>query len=154
MALDFKSIASKKMSEIEKVPLPPVGTYRWQVIKLPEIREVSSDKGQWDAVEFSCRAVEALDNVDMDGYKGKIDSIMNRVSFMFDKNDETNFQRTENRLRTFLEKHVGCADESMSISEALNAAVSGQFLGDLNWSEDKKNPGEFNANITKTAPIS
>lgn len=153
MALDFKSIASKKIADVEKPPLPPVGDYRWQVTKIPEIREVTSDKGAWDAVEFQVRAVEALDNVDMSDYNGKIEGITNRVSFMFDKNDEVNFGKTEYRLRTFLEKHLGVADESMSMSEALNASLGAQFIGTLRWDEDKRNAGEFNANISKTAPL-
>lgn len=153
MALDFKSIANKKPTEIEKVPLPPVGTYEWQIMKVPDIRDVKSDKGEWEAVEFSVRAVAPMDNVDMSDYKGKLDSIMNRVSFMFDKNDEVNFQKTENRLKKFLQEHVKCWDDDMSLSEGLNAAVGGHFLGDLTWAPDKNSPGDFNANIGKTAPL-
>lgn len=151
--MDFKSIANKKLDVIEKPALPPIGTYRWQITKLPEQREVSSEKGSWDALEFQLRAVEALDNVDMDGYKGKVESITQRLSFMFDKNDEANFERTLFRLKKFLIDHVKCADESMALNEAINASVGGQFLGDLRWDEDKRNPGEFNANIAKTAPL-
>ena len=151
--MDFKSIASKKLEAVEKPPLPPVGTYRWVITKLPEIREVSSEKGAWDAVEFQLKAVEAMDNVDMDGYNGKIDSITQRLSFMFDKNDEANFQKTEYRFKKFLVEHVKCADESMALNEAMNASVNGQFLADIRWDPDKNNPGEYNANIAKTPPL-
>jgi len=151
--VDFKSIASKKITDIEKPPLPPVGTYRWTITKIPEVREVSSDKGSWDAVEYQLKALEAMDNVDMDGYKGGIASITSRISFMFDKNDPANFAKTEYRHKVFLEKHVGCATADMSLSEAMNASVGGQFLADLRWDPDKSNPGEYNANIAKTAPV-
>lgn len=153
MALDFKSIANKKIDAIEKPPLPPVGDYRWQVTKIPEVREVTSDKGAWDAVEFQVRAVEALDNVDMSDYKGKVEGITNRVSFMLDKNDEVNFERTLFRLKQFLQVHLGVADDSMALNEALNASMGAQFIGTLRWDEDKRNAGEFNANISKTAPL-
>lgn len=152
--VDFKSIANKKPAEIEKPPLPPVGTYRWQITKIPDVGEVSSPKGNWDTVNYQIRAVEAMDNVDLDGFKGKVENINQRLSFMFDKDDEINFGKTEYRHKVFLQDHVKCwDDDNMSMNEAMNASVGGQFLADIRWDPDKNNPGEYNANIAKTAPV-
>lgn len=150
MAMNFADVANKKMDEIERPPLPPVGTYRWRITKLPEQTEVGKDN-EWDVVNFYVQAVEALDNVDMDDYKGEVSGILNRVSFMFDKNDEAKFEQTLFRLRTFLEKHLGITAES--VTEALNDSVGAEFLGDIAWRQDKNDEEMFYAEIRKTAPV-
>lgn len=149
MALNFKDIASKKMEEVERPPLPPVGTYRFSITKLPEVRETD----EWDILEIQCRAVEALDDVDMDDYKGEVTNILQRLSFMFNKNDEVEFEKSEYRMRTFFEKHVGCSSPDDTVAQAMNASINGQFLGTIGWKQDKNDPELFHANITRTAPV-
>ena len=149
---DFNSIASKKIADVERPPLPPVGTYRWRVSKLPEQATVGSNE-EWDVVNFNVQALEALDNVDMSDYKGDVSGIFSRLSFMFDKNDEAKFDQTLFRLRTFLEKHLKCAEEGMSVNEGLNASVAQEFLGDIAWRQDKNGPELFYAEIKRTAPV-
>lgn len=154
MALNFAEAATKRVAEIEKPPLPPVGTYRWSVTKLPEI--TTTQDGAWDIVTYNVRAIEALDDVDMDGYKGEVTNITSQVKFMFNKNDEVEFEKSEFRHRTFLEKHVRCADDEMSIAQAMNASVNQQFLGKIVWNPGKAgsaNEGEFFANLQGTAPL-
>lgn len=151
MSLNFADVAAKPITEVEKPPLPPVGTYRFIVTKLP-IQTTSGD-GKWDIVNFTVRALEALENVDLEGYKGDIHNIVQSVRFMFNKEDENEFERSLFRLRTFLEKHLKCADSSMSIGQALNASVNQQFLGDIGWNPDKNDPENFFANIGRTAPV-
>lgn len=150
MALNFADVASKAMDEIERPPLPPVGTYRWRVTKLPEQDTVGQDDA-WDVVNFQVQAVEALDNVDMSDYKGEVTGITQRLSFMFDKNDEAKFEQTLFRLKTFLEKHLGLNEPTLA--ENLNASVGGEFLGDIVWRQDKNDPDLFYADIRKTAPL-
>jgi hypothetical protein len=152
MALNFADIASKKVEDVERPPLPPVGTYRWKVTKLPEQTKRGQDD-QWDVVEFAVQAQEAYDNVDMDDYKGDVTGIFNRVTFMFDTTDEAKFEQTLYRLRTFLERHLRCSEEGMSVSEALNASVGQEFLGDIKWRQDKNDQEMFYAEIGKTAPV-
>lgn len=152
MAINFADVATKKVDEVERPPLPPVGTYRWRVSKLPT-QESRGQDNQWDIVEFAVQAQEALDNVDMDDYKGDVSGIFNRVTFMFDTQDEAKFEQTLFRLRTFLERHLQCAEEGMSINEALNATVGNEFLGDIKWRQDKNDPETFYAEIGKTAPV-
>lgn len=150
MALNFASIAQKKFEEVERAPLAPSGTYRFIVTKLPEIR----DQGQWDVVDYTCKAVEALvvDPDTLDKF-GKIDKIVLRKSFMFDKTDAVAFQNTENNHKRFLQDHLKCADDSMSTSEGMNASVNCPFIGTVVHKQDKEDKEIFHANLTKTAPV-
>lgn len=151
MPINFADVASKPLDQVERPPLPPVGTYRWTITKLPEQRTTQDDA--WDIVEFNVRAVEALDDVEMSDYAGEVSNITNRVAFMFNKNDEAEFEKSLFRLRTFLEKHVKCADEGVSIGQALNNSVNQQFLGTIAWRQDKNDAELFHANIGRTAPL-
>lgn len=151
MAMNFADIASKKMDEVERPPLPPVGTYRWSITKLPSQNE--SKDGAWDIVEYNVRAVEALDDVDMSDYKGEVTNITQRLAFMFNKNDEVEFEKSLYRFRTFLEKHVCCANEGDTIAQAMNQSVNGQFLGTIAWKQDPQDSENFFANISRTAPL-
>ena len=148
--LNFNDIASKKIEDIEKPPLPPIGTYRWQITKLPETT-FSADE-QWQFLAFPCRAVEATEDADMSDYNGDVKGIMSRVQFVFNRNDEAAFNQTVFRVRTFLEDHVKCATPTMSINEAINASVNQQFLGGFVHQLNKKTD-ELNGQITKTAPL-
>lgn len=151
MALSFASIADKKVDEIERPPLPPVGTYRWKIMKLPELTKSSDEK--WEILNVNVRAVEALDDVEVSDYPGKIDGIMQSVRFMFNLEDEAEFERTLFRVRQFFEKHVKCSEEGMSVAQAINASVGGEFLGTIAWRQDKQDPDLFHANISRTAPL-
>lgn len=151
--VDFASIASKKVEEVERPPLPPVGTYRFRVMKVPESSK-SQDEA-WEFVRFNCRAMEPKDNVDLDGYKGDPANIMLGKSFVFNTQDEAAFETTLFQLTQFCEKHLRCTEPGMSIAEMLNATVNQEFLGDVVWRQDKRDQsGEtFNAEISRTAPV-
>ena len=151
MALNFADVANKKIADVEKPPLPPVGTYRFGVTKLPSTTTTNDDK--WDILTIPCRALEALDDVDMDGYAGEVTNIVLSVKYMFNKEDEVEFDKSLYRARTFFEKHVKCAEESDTIAQALNKSINQQFLGTISWSQDKNDPEVFHANIARTAPL-
>lgn len=149
---NFAEIANKKVEDVERPPLPPVGTYRFRVMKVPESTK-SSDE-QWEFLRFNCRAQEALDNVETDDYPGEIGNIMLSKSFVFNSVDEAAFETTLFQLRQFCEKHLRCVEPGMSVAEMLNASVNAEFLGDVKWQQDKRDQsGEtFNAEIGRTAP--
>ena len=151
--VDFASIASKKIEEVERPPLPPVGTYRFRVMKLPASNK--SNDEQWEFLRFNCRAIEALDNVDTSDYNGDVANIMLSKSFVFNSADEAAFEQTLFQLRQFCEKHLRCTEPGMTVAEMLNASVNAEFLGDVKWSQDKRDEsGEtFNAEIGRTAPV-
>lgn len=151
MALNFADVASKKIEEIERPPLPPVGTYRFQITKLPE--STTTADGKWDILNVNCRALEAMDDVDMTDYAGEVTGIMQQVRFMFNKEDEAEFEKSLFRVRTFFENHVKCANEGDTVGQMLNASVNQQFLGSIVWKQDKNDPEIFHANIGRTAPL-
>jgi hypothetical protein len=148
---NFADIANKKVADVERPPLPPVGTYRWSITKLPAV--ATSGDGKWDILTVLCRALEAQDDVDMDGFAGDVTNITNQLKFMFNKEDEAEFEKTLYRVRTFFEKHVKCASEDDTIGQALNNSVNQQFLGSIAWQQDKNDPEIFYANIARTAPL-
>lgn len=152
--VNFADIAKKKIAEVERPQLAPVGNYRWQVQKLPTLGTITGKDGrEWDTVTFPVKVVEHLEDVDAEDYKGDLRNVTSRVQFMFNKQDEAAFDQTLFRLRTFLEKHMGVADESMSLNEALNASVGGQFIGTFQHRPNKDNPEEIFGEISKTAPL-
>ncbi len=148
---NFADILNKKADDIEKPPLPPQGTYRFEITKVPEFKEVGG--GDWDMLIFQCKAVEAMDNVDVDDYKGDIANIRLSKTFLFNRNDEAEFAKTEYSVRTFLENHLGVLTGDTSMGEALNESKGAQFLGDVKWRADNRSEGEFQAEIGRTAPI-
>lgn len=151
MPLNFADAATKKLAENERPALPPVGTYRWSITKRPEIR--TTNDGKWDILDIPVRALEALDDVDMSDYKGEPSNIVNRVSFMFNKEDEVEFEKSMFRARNFFENHVKCATADETMIEALNNCVNGQFLGGIAWKQDANDTEVFHANIARTAPV-
>ncbi len=138
------------MAEVERPPLPPVGTYRWKVTKLPEMS--TSGNGEWDIVNVSAQALEALDDVEVDDYPGDIRNVRQSLRFMFNKQDEAEFEKSLFRFRTFLEKHVRVS-EGLTIAQAMNESVNGEFLGTIAWKQDKEDTELFYANIARTAPV-
>jgi hypothetical protein len=151
--VDFASIASKKVEEVERPPLPPVGTYRFRVMKVPE--STKSQDEQWEFLRFNCRVVEPMDNVEISDYPGDVSNIMLSKSFVFNTQDEAAFETTLFQVRQFCEKHLQCVEPGMSIAEMLNNSVNAEFLGDVRWQQDKRDQsGEtFNAEIGRTAPV-
>lgn len=150
---NFADIAKTQLADIERPANPPVGTYVFQITKVPEIS--TSADGKWDTVTFSVVAVSATDNVDPESLTefGALKNIRSQVRFMFNKEDKTAAEGTLFRLRQFLENHVKCAEDRMSLTESLNASVNRQFLGDLAWRPDKTNPEIIYTEIKKTAAV-
>lgn len=150
----FAEIANKKLADIEKVPLPPIGMYRWQVTKIPSIEVVSN--GAYTNISIPVKAVEAYESVDSDELQkfGGLKNVTSFVKFLYDNNDETKGLQTENRIRTFIERHCAVEGaENMTITEALNALVNRQFDGEMKWRPDKNDPETKYAEINKTSPV-
>lgn len=151
--VDFASIASKKVEDVERPPLPPVGTYRFRVMKVPE--STKSQDEQWEFLRFTCKVMEALDDVETEEYPGDISNIVLSKSFVFNSADEAAFETTLFNLKQFCEKHLRCVEEGMTVAQMLNASVNGEFLGTVIRRQDKRDEtGEtFNAEIGRTAPV-
>lgn len=151
--VDFASIASKKIEEVERPPLPPVGDYRFRVTKLPT--STKSGDEAWEFLRFVCKVVEPLDNVDTTDYPGDLSNAVLSKSFVFNSNDEAAFEQTLFNLRQFCEKHLMVAIPGMTIAEMINATVNAEFIGSVRWQQDKRDEsGEtMNAEIGRTAPV-
>lgn len=151
--MDFKSIANKRLEDVVRPPNPPIGTYTWQVSKMPII-ETSKDE-KWDFVTFPIRAVAAGEDVDPDELAayGDVNKIVQSIKFIFDKQDKTAFEKTEFRLRTFLESHLKCCGPDDTMGQALNASVGAQCLGVLSWRPSKDNPEDMFTDVGKTSPL-
>ena len=152
---NFAEIANKKFSEIERPPLAPKGTYRFQITKIPEIDGTVSN-GAFTAITLPCKAVEAYDDVDAEELSkfGGFKNVTVPVKFLYDNNDATKGAQTEFRIKTFVAQH--CAVEGaddMSVNEGLNKAVNHQFAGTVDWRQDKNAPDIWYAEIRKTAPV-
>jgi hypothetical protein len=156
---NFSEIGAKKQEDIVRPPLPPPGGWLFRITKPHEVRDVKSTSGdgrEWESVEYNVRGVAPTADVDSDAARefGDASKIMLRVSWMFDKQDAVAFQQTENQLKRFLVDHVKCWQDGMSLAEAMAAAVNQEFIGEVKWVQDKRDPDNWFANIGKTAPKS
>lgn len=152
--LNFTDIANKKIADIEAVPLPPMGMYRWVITKLPTVRDFDAKDGTpYQAVEFPIQVTAAGDDVELDGYKGKITDYKDRLTFMFNRNDEVNFAQFENRLKRFFVNILGCVDENATLAEGINASVKQQFMAGITWAPDKNEPEIMRATVGNPAPL-
>lgn len=150
---NFADIANKKAEDVERPPLPPTGTYRFRVQKLPTTSK-SGDEA-WEFLRVLAKVVEPLENVDVDSYPGDIGNVVLSKSFVFNCNDDAAFETTLFNFKQFVLSHLKVGDPSMTMSELLNATVNAEFLGDVKWNQDKRDEsGEtFNAEIGRTAPV-
>lgn len=152
--LNFNDIASTKVAEVEAVPLPPVGTYRWAVTKLPTVRDFNGGDGTpYQSVEFPIRVVAPMEDVDTSDYKGDVTGIMDRLSFMYNRNDEVAFLQMQNKLKRFLVHILKVGNEDMSFKELFNEAVNQQFLAPINWVPDNKDPEVMRVRVGNPAPL-
>ena len=149
--MNFMDVANKKLNDVERPPLPPVGTYRWRVSKLPT--QTTSKDGKWDILTFPIQALEALEDTDMTDYNGEVSGIVDSIRFMFDKEDEVAFGKTLFRLRNFFEKTLKCAADGDSIRESMNASVNQQFLAPLTWRADPNDAEIMYTQVGTPAPL-
>lgn len=155
--MDFNKALDVKASEVKAIPVPPIGHYVWQVTAIPSI----NDGDVWQNVEFQLQAVgvfEDANDVDPDDLKtfGKVTSIRNRKSFMFNKIEgtETDLITFQNQLKRFMIDHLKIEDgDSMSLRQLMNASVNKRFVGQLTHKPDKNDPETIRANVGRTAPL-
>jgi hypothetical protein len=152
--LNFNDVAKTKVEAVEAVPLPPVGTYRWAITKLPTIRDFKGGDGtEYQAVEFPIQVVAPSDDVDASEYKGNLTDIRQNLSFMFNRSDEVAFLQMQNRLKRFLINHLKVGGEDESFNELFNKSVRQQFLAPITWAPDKNDPEVLRVRLGNTAPL-
>lgn len=152
-ALDLNSVLNNTSDEVERAPLPPKGTFVVQVASLPTQREIISDKGEWDAIEFNLRGVRPTDDVDSDALReyGDTKNIFARFTVMFPRNDQAGIATAQERLERFVIEHLGIKGGSMK--EKLNNTVGKQCLATLDYQADRNDPDILRLRVKSTAPV-
>lgn len=155
--MKFSQALDRKLEEIRRPPVLPVGHYVWQVSKHPEIDEFESSKtgSTFERVTFQLSCVQASDDVDQDDLAnyGNVQGTQNRKTFLFSNSpdDKAAFERSMFNLKRFLD-HCG-VDGDMPMNEALAASVGQQFLGELTHRPDPNDPEVIYAEVGKTAQL-
>jgi hypothetical protein len=152
----FADIANKKMETVERPPLPPIGQYVFQVTNEPAITKKSSDKGDFEIIDFMLQGVQHLDGVDVKELTkfGGAKGVRVKHSFIFNTSpdEEANFQRTEFYLKQFLNEHLGI-DDKMSMSQALGAAKGKTCVGEVGHRPDPNRQDTFYPEIKNTMAV-
>lgn len=155
--MKFTNALDRKLEEIKRPPVPPIGHYIWQVTKHPEIDEFESNKtgGTFERVTFQLAVAQAGDDVDTDDLAeyGNVQGFQSRKTFLFSNNedDKANFERSMFNLRRFL-GHLGVS-AGLALNEALAASVGQQVLGELTHRPDPNDPEVVYAEVGKTAGV-
>lgn len=152
----FADIANKKANEVEKPPLPPVGKYVMQVTNEPAITKKSSDKGDFEIIDFNLQGVQHLDGVDIQELAkfGGAKGVRIRHSFIFNTSpdEEASFQRTEYYLTQFLREHLKVGKETDTLSALLGQVKGKQVIVDVGLRPGQK-PDEFFPDVKSTMPV-
>jgi hypothetical protein len=132
--MDFLSSLDTNIDDIEKPLDPPVGTYQWQVTKIPT--RSNSASGEWAIVEFAIKAISAEEDVDPDELEefGPVTGIQSRISFMAPTDPEkTNDQaKTRDQIKNFCVNVLQLDDDgNPPLSELMDNSAGSQFLGTL-----------------------
>lgn len=156
--MDFKNSLDRKMEEVERPPVLPVGHYICQVSKQPDLDMIESGKTgkQYDKLTFQMVTVSAHDDVDPDELEefGDPSGQPLRKDFIFskDEDDKAAYARSEYNLKRFLTDHLQL-DESLSIGEALAESVGAQCLVEVKHRPDPENPEVVYTETGKTAAV-
>lgn len=155
--MNFTEALDRKLEEVKRPPNLPTGHYIWTIDKMPdqETFESRNTGDTFDRLTFQVKCISAHDDVDPDELEeyGNVAGAVNRKSFLFTQNpeDKAAFERSMFQLRRFL-GHCG-VDESLSVGEAISAAVGTQFLGEITHRPDPNDAEIIYAEIKATAEV-
>ena len=156
--MDFNSVLETKAGEVEKPPLLPKGPYTWSISSFKQ--EERGADNQYTVIDIECKCVEAQDTVDQMSLEeyGSVSGVTRRVSFLFNNGDDeesvTSNKKTLYRCTQFLGVHCQIPDwEDKSVKELLAEATGAQFIGVVDWRQDKNDKEMFYDEIRKTMPI-
>lgn len=154
--MDFADALNVKADDIKRPPMLPVGTYRAQVTKIPEVE--TSEDGKWDFVNFQLKVIEAQDDVDADEMKefGGLNNINRRHRFIFDKSEDgkQSFDRSMFQLKRFLVDHLKVeGGGNTPLKMLIDGAPNCQVLISIGRRKDKQDPEIMYEDIKSTAPV-
>ena len=147
---NLADILDTKVDDIEKPPLPPMGTYVMAVEKFEQV-----ERGDWKIIEIFFKGVRPTEDVDEDDLKdfGGVESVKLRNAFMFG-DDEASNATTKYALRRFIAEHLQVEGaEDGSLGQALANSVNHQCFVTCVHTPSKKNPEDSFANVKSTAPL-
>lgn len=149
--VNFNDVLDTDTSTVERPPLLPIGTYRVAVSKVPVMDTIAQDA--FDVVDFPMSVKEAMEDVDQDDLAayGNYQNAPLRHRFMFDKEDETKFARSEYNLKRFLTEHLNLPDGPFK--ELLSNSVGQECLVQVRWRADKNDPEIQYVEVARTAPL-
>ena len=153
--MNFMDEVNKNVKEIEKPPMLPIGSYQAMVKKIPEVTTSADNK--WDNVDFPLQMMAPGEDVDLEALKefgglGPMASARRR--FLFNKEDETAFKRTEYDLKRFLIEHLLIEDgENKTLKQLMNESVNHRCMAFIGWRADKTNPETQYVEVRKTGPL-
>lgn len=152
MASNFSNLLSKKADDIKPVPLLPAGTYNAMVKSV-----AYPDRAEWDVIDVSVSIMSPTEDVDTDELAEygplKPGSVVRRISFMFSKDPDREVDniRSENRLKTFLNVHLGgLLEGKTSISEALANAINQPCTVVISHQQDRDDKTIIRDNVVRT----
>lgn len=144
---NFQSILDRPHSEIEKPKPYPVGSYLFTIQGLPKYDK--SSKKQTPYTEFTCKMMQALDDVDQE--------VLQAMGGIKDKTMRLTFYETEDaiwRLKQFLFEHLGLDENEFATLRAAaeQGAPGQQFIGVLVHEPSQDGQSVF-AKIGQTAAV-
>lgn len=148
--LDFNNILNETIETVERPPLPPAGHYEMVVNALPKI----TDRESFQIIDFMLKGVKAGEDVDPDLLKeyGKVDSVVVRRSFIFNKEDAAAFAQAKFRLETFLFEHLGI-EMGVTLKEALNSSVNKRCIAEVGARPDRDDPSILYPDVKSTSKV-
>lgn len=155
----FADALDRKGEEIERPPLVPIGTYLWTVSSMPEMDTIAD--GRFDVVDFKLKCIAPQEDVDPDALAeytakaGAISGLGRRHRFLFNTEDEGQFNRTLYNMKRFMKEHLQVEEmDDLPLKEALALCVNRQCLASIKWRPDQRDPEIFYDEIDRTAPAS
>jgi hypothetical protein len=154
---NFSDILDTPATEISRPKPLPQGTYLWMIVGLPRI-DKSTRKGT-EFSEYTCKALEASDDVDADALKASLTKASGEVVPLRDRSLRITFYHTDDslyRLKKFLtDLDIDEEDEDGSprkIRDMMQDVPSRQFWGHVKHTPSDDGEMIF-ANIDKTAKV-
>lgn len=151
--MNFLEALDTRLEDIKRPPMLPVGHYRAQVKKIPEIID---EHERYQYVEFYFQIIGAEEDVDPTELQefGNVSGEIRTRRFLFDKEEERSFRRTEYQLRKFLTDHLNIdGAESMPMRQALDAAPGHSCLVQIGRRADKQDKKIIYEDVKGTAPL-
>lgn len=143
-APNFGSVLDKPTTDIERPKPIPQGTYTLAVQGMPRFDK--STKKQTEFVEFTCKILQAGEDVDADELK--------EMGGIADKTLKHTFYLTENsiyRLKEFLIDDLKLEEED-TLRPMIEKAIGAQFLAQIKHTPSDDGKSVY-SNIASTGPV-